>query len=94
MIAEKIDLSKYIEMRNDRPHIRGRKLPIMFIVSFQKANDSSVEDLCDGYTLSQAQVLAALLYYQENKELLDKQDELDNQESLAYFERYARDRQK
>ncbi|MDZ4670290.1 MAG: DUF433 domain-containing protein [Phototrophicales bacterium] len=94
MIAEKIDLSKYIEMRNDRPHIRGRKLPIMFIVSFQKANDSSVEDLCDGYTLSQAQVLAALLYYQENKELLDKQDELDTQESLAYFERYARDRQK
>ncbi|MDX2075288.1 MAG: DUF433 domain-containing protein [bacterium] len=94
MIAEKVDLSKYIEMRNDRPHIRGRKIPIMFLVSFQKANNSSVEDLCDGYSLSRAEVLSALLYYQEHQAELDIQDALDEKESLEYFERYARDRQK
>jgi uncharacterized protein (DUF433 family) len=94
MIAEKVDLSKYIEMRNDRPNIRGRRIPIMFLVSFQKAHQSTIEDLCEGYTLSRAEVLAALLYYQEHQEELDKQDEQDILESNAYFERYARDRQK
>ncbi|HRF96616.1 MAG TPA: DUF433 domain-containing protein [Aggregatilineales bacterium] len=94
MIAEKVDLSKYIEMRNDRPYIRGRKIPIMFLVSFQKANKASVDNLCYNYTLTEAQVLAALLYYLENKEQLDIQEELDKQEEKELFDRYARDNRK
>jgi uncharacterized protein (DUF433 family) len=94
MIAEKVDLSKYIEMRNDRPHIRGRKIPIMFIINTQKADKATVDELCYAYTLSQAEVLSALLYYEEHQKTLDEQHELDIKESLEYFERYARDPQK
>jgi uncharacterized protein (DUF433 family) len=94
MIAEKVDLSKYIEIRNDRPNIRGRRIPIMFIVGAKKAHNATIDELCENYTLAQAEVLAALLYYEEHQEELDKQDEQDILESNAYFERYARERQK
>lgn len=94
MIAEKVDLSKYIEMRNDRPNIRGRRIPIMFIIGAKKAQNATIDELCENYTLSQAEVLAALLYYEEHQEELDKQDEQDILESREYFERYARERQK
>lgn len=91
MIAEKVDLSKYIEMRNDRPHIRGRKLEVVFIASAQRVNKWSIEQLCDEFTLTQSQVLAALLYYKEHQAELDVQDEADIAESIALYERYKRD---
>lgn len=92
MIAEKVDLSKYIEMRNDRPNIRGRRLPIMTIINTKKVMDATVTQLCDEYTLSESEILAALLYYQEHQEELDKQDILDRQEEAELLERYARER--
>ena len=94
MIAEKVDLSKYIEMRNDRPHIRGRRLPIMIVIGTEKANNYTVEQLCYDYTLSKSQVLAVLLYYQEHQEELDRLEELDRQEEKELFDRYARDDRK
>lgn len=94
MIAEKVDLSKYIEMRNDRPNIRGRRLPIMTIINTQKATNYTVDELCYDYTLSRAQVLAALLYYQEHQEEMDKLEALDRQEEAELFVRYARDSRK
>jgi len=92
MIAEKVDLSKYIEIRNDRPNIRGRRLPIMTIINTKKVMDATVTQLCDEYTLSESEILAALLYYQEHQEELDKQDILDRQEEAELLERYARER--
>ena len=94
MIAEKVDLSKYIEMRNNRPNIRGRRLPIMTIINTQKATNYTVDELCYDYTLSRAQVLAALLYYQEHQEEMDKLEALDRQEEAELFARYARDSRK
>ena len=88
MIAEKVDLSKYIELRNDRPHIRGRKLEVVFIASAQRINNWSVEQLCDEFSLTQSQVLSALLYYKEYQAELDAQDEADTAESIALYERY------
>ena len=61
-----VDLSKYIEIREDRPQIRGRRLPIMFIVAAYDAG-TSVHDLAYQFTLNTEQVLAALLYYHEHK---------------------------
>lgn len=60
---EKVDLSKYIELHNDRPQLRGRRLPVVFVAAAQQANDLSIADLAYQFTLSEEQVLAALLYY-------------------------------
>lgn len=94
MISDKVDLSKYIEMRNDRPHIRGRRLPIMFIINTQKAANYTIDELCYDYTLSRAQVLAALLYYQEHQEEMDQLEARDRQEEQELLERFARDNRK
>jgi uncharacterized protein (DUF433 family) len=91
MIAEKVDLSKYIEMRNDRPNIRGRRIEVVFIASAHHVNKWSVEELCDQFSLTEAQVLAALFYYYQNQAELDAQDEADMRESNALYERYKRD---
>lgn len=74
MIPEKVDLRKYIEMRNARPHIRGRRVPISFIASAERENKLSITELAHEFTLSIEQVLAALLYYREHKDEIDAQD--------------------
>lgn len=94
MISETVDLSKYIEMRNDRPHIRGRRIPIMSLIAYQKVNHSTIEELCDDYTLSEAEVLAALLYYRQNQEEMDRQDQEDILAWEELYQRYIHDRQK
>jgi uncharacterized protein (DUF433 family) len=94
MIAEKVDLSKYIEMRNDRPNIRGRRFPVMYLISYQRANPSTIEELCDDYSLSEAEVLAAFLYYRQHKEEMDRQHKEDTQAWEEQYERYIHDRQK
>lgn len=94
MISKTVDLSKYIEMRNDRPHIRGRRIPIMSLIAYQKVNHSTIEELCDDYTLSEAEVLAALLYYRQNQEEIDRQDQEDIQAWEEQYQRYMHDRQK
>ena len=88
-IPEKVDLSKYIEMRDDRPNVRGRRLPIMLIVLTQQENDLSIADLAYNFTLSEEQVLAALLYYREHKEEMDRQDAADIQMSEEMHKRYG-----
>lgn len=84
-----IDLSKYIELYGDRPHIRGRRLPVMFIAAAENANHLSITELAYQFTLSEEQVLAALLYYREHKAELDAQDAADAQQSQELHQRYA-----
>lgn len=87
-IIDTIDLSQYIEQREERPHIRGRRLPIMFIVKTQQAQHSSIAQLADDFTLSEEQVLAALLYYREHQAELEAQFAADSAESRAMADRY------
>lgn len=89
-IPEKVDLSKYIEMREDRPHIRGRRLPISFIAAAEQANHALIEDLAYQFTLSEEQVLAALLYYREHKAEIDAQDAADAQQSHEMHRQYSK----
>lgn len=89
-IHEKADLSKYIEIRDNRPHIRGRRLPIAFIVSAQKVQHLSIAELADEFTLSEPQVLAALLYYYEHQPEIDAQDVLDAAQSVQFHQRYGK----
>ncbi len=56
-----IDLGKYIAPRKGRPHIRGRRLPVIFIAAAEKTNRLSIGQLAYQFTLSEEQVLAALL---------------------------------
>lgn len=88
--ATHLDLSKYIEQRDNRPHIRGRRLPVAFIAAAELANQLSIAELAYQFTLSEEQVLAALLYYREHKAEIDRQDAADTQESEELHRRYGK----
>ena len=87
---EQVDPSKYIELREGRPHIRGRRLPVIFVAAAEQANHLSIADLAYQFTLSEEQVLAALLYYREHKKELDALDAADTQQSLEMHRRSAK----
>jgi uncharacterized protein (DUF433 family) len=89
-IPEKVNLSKYIELRDDRPHIRGRRLPVIFVAAAEQANHLAIPELAYQFTLSEEEVLAALLYYREYKAEMDAQDAADAQQSLEMHQRYGK----
>ncbi|MBZ0318595.1 MAG: DUF433 domain-containing protein [Anaerolineae bacterium] len=69
-----IDLTEFIERRffGDRPHIRDRRVPVASIAyNAYDGEQWSVSELAFQFTLTETQVLAALLYYQEHKEEID-----------------------
>jgi uncharacterized protein (DUF433 family) len=84
-----IDLSKCIEIRHERAQIRGRRLPVVFVAAAEQANHLSIAELAYQFTLSEEQVLAALLYYREHKAELDAQDAADMQQSREMQQRYG-----
>jgi len=65
---EMVDLSKYIEIRlmEDRPHIRGRRVPVALIAHSARSQRWDAAELAYQFTLTEAEVLAALLYYEEH----------------------------
>jgi uncharacterized protein (DUF433 family) len=73
---EQVDLSKYIETRlfDKRPHIRGRRIPVAIVVYQQRANNWTIGETATNFSLSEAQVLAALLYYDEHQPEIDQQE--------------------
>ena len=75
-IPTTIDVSKYIDITfyGERPHIRGRRLLVSMIAANAKDNEWSVARLAYEFSLSEEQVLAALLYYRENQTEIDRQD--------------------
>ena len=74
-----IDLSKYIEteLYGERPHVRGRRIPIAVIADNAHDNKWDVEELAYQFTLTIPEVLAALLYYEEHKELIEQQEAVE-----------------
>jgi len=68
-----VDLSKYIETRSfgERPHIRGRRVPVALIAYSARSQKWDVAELAYQFSLSEGQVLAALLYYEEHKAEID-----------------------
>ena len=71
-----VDLRKYIEVRifGERPHIRGRRIPVATIAHSHQSQGWGVAELAYQFTLSEPQVLAALLYYEENKDVIEQQE--------------------
>ena len=70
------DLRKYIDTHfyGERPHIRGRRLLVSMIAANAESNHLSVAELAYEFTLTEEEVLAALLYYREHKAEIDEQD--------------------
>jgi uncharacterized protein (DUF433 family) len=69
------DLSQYIEIRlmENRPHIKNRRLPVSFVAK-DFANGDTLREIGDNYSITQEQVMAALLYYYEHRDEIDTQD--------------------
>ena len=84
----KIDLSKYIETRlcEDRPHIRKRRIPVAQIARRMCVNKWTVAETAYDFSLSEAELLAALLYYEEHQIAIDQQEA----EGQAKFEEMKR----
>lgn len=71
-----VDLRKYIDAKyyGARPHIRGRCVLVSMIAANAESNSWNVPQLAYEFSLSEEQVLAALLYYREHKAEIDRQD--------------------
>ncbi|GIL13405.1 MAG: hypothetical protein BroJett038_21250 [Chloroflexota bacterium] len=71
-----VDLRKYIDTKyyGTRPHIRGRRVLVSMIAANAESNSWNVPQLAYEFSLSEEQVLAALLYYREHKAEIDRQD--------------------
>jgi uncharacterized protein (DUF433 family) len=75
-IPDVVDLRKYIDTQlfGARPHIRGKRIPVALIVGFMKANHWTIAETSYELTLSEAEVAAALLHYEEHKDEIDEQE--------------------
>jgi uncharacterized protein (DUF433 family) len=56
------------------PHVRGRRVPVATIAHCARDQKWSVSELAYQFTLSEAQVSAALLYYEEHKDAIEAQE--------------------
>ena len=77
-----IDPTKYIETRffGKRPHIRGRRIPVAIIAYNARTNKWTPDELAYNFNVSAAEVLAALLYYQEHTAEIDAQEVKEQQQ--------------
>ena len=62
-----------IERFGDQPHIRGRRIRVVDIIELQRDNNWSVAQLAQELTLNEAEIRAALAFYEANQELIDDQ---------------------
>lgn len=74
--APALDLTKYIATRffGSRPNVRGRRVPVATLAYNARAHGWDTPRLAHGFTLTQAEVLAALLYYEEHCDEIDAQE--------------------
>lgn len=68
-----LDLSKYIDTHifDERPHIRGRRITVATLAHSAASENWSIRELAYQFSLSEAEVLAALLYYEEHQEAIE-----------------------
>lgn len=90
---EQVDLRKYIETRyfGERPHIRNRRVPVATLAYNAKRHNWDVARLAHEFTLSEAEVLAALLHYEEHKAEIDAQEAAYQTDLDAAYEQHGND---
>jgi uncharacterized protein (DUF433 family) len=67
-----------------KPHIAGRRIRVQDIAIWHERLGMSVDEICADYDLSLAEVYAALAYYFDYKDEIDRDIEADQ----AYFEAF------
>jgi uncharacterized protein (DUF433 family) len=70
-----------------RPHIDGHRIRVQDVVVWHERLGMSVDEICADFNLSLAEVYAALAYYFDYKEMIDRDIEADK----AYFEAFKQD---
>jgi uncharacterized protein (DUF433 family) len=90
---EQVDLSKYIEVRyfGERPHIRGRRVPVALIAYSAHSQKWDATELAYQFTLTESEVLAALLYYQEHQAEIDTQEATEQSKMDEMHRLYGED---
>lgn len=71
-----LDLSRYIETNpvENRPYVRGRRIPVAVIAYHARDNQWEIEELASAFDLSETEVLAVMLYYEQHKAEIDAQE--------------------
>ena len=79
-VPVQVDLQKYIETRlfGNRPHIRGKRIPVALIAQRLSANNWTIAETAYDFTLTEAEVLAALLYYEEHLNEIQQQEQKES----------------
>jgi uncharacterized protein (DUF433 family) len=77
MTDQALDLSKYIEKRHtkQRPYIRGQHVAVATVAYGRHHLGMGISQLMREYALSEAEVLAALLYYIEHQAEIDADEQ-------------------
>jgi uncharacterized protein (DUF433 family) len=88
---ERVDLSKYIDHRHfeGRPHVRGRRLTVAMVAYSARGNGWTVAETARQFGLNEAQALAALLYYEEYRALIDQQEAEERAQFEAIFDQHG-----
>ena len=83
MIAHVLD--RHIEITPDlaggEPRIAGHRIKVREIATWHERQGKSVDDICANYDLSLADVYAALAYYVDHREKIDR--DIENSEALV-----------
>ena len=79
----------HIEIKDGRAMIRGKNLKAKLVAAMVLKAGATIDETMEYYSLSHAEVYAALAYYYDN------QDEIDGyiQEDRAGCERYEREKE-
>lgn len=87
-----LNLRKYIDTKyyGERPHIRGRRVLVSMITANAEMNNWNVAQLAYEFSLTEEQVLAALLYYREHKAEIDRQDAEEQMQFDKIYRHQAR----
>jgi hypothetical protein len=85
------DLSNYIEFRphDERPYLRGRCL-VSIVISYLIQDKFNLQQVKNELNLSNAQIAAALLYYEEHKAEVDAAEQAFHDQFDANYETYRK----
>ncbi len=75
----------------NRPHVRGRRVPIALLAHSARSEGWGIQELAYQFTLSETEVLAALLYYQQHQPEVESAEETEARLMEEQYKHYGRD---
>jgi uncharacterized protein (DUF433 family) len=84
-----LNLTHYIEFKfweGKHPHIVGRRVRVSWIAYYMRDNDWGISDLARELTLTENEVAAAVLYYEQHKDEVDALEQAEKEEYRHFYE--------